>query len=197
MKTPPPNLPPIPEGFTYIGVDDGSLIEEGCPYERILAFQNEQWCSGYCDGSPPCNLPIAAPTGSLLHMLNSVPATSESAAARMLLDAFAEQVKALKEDLERERICHAACGVIANANTRESLANACDMAPDYMSGSVADCIAATEREIALREERDELLEIRDMMTQQINSLRTELARVRETLKNFTAAAEAMEAEAAK
>lgn len=35
MKTPPASLPPIPEGWVYIGADDGSLVIEGCDNEMI------------------------------------------------------------------------------------------------------------------------------------------------------------------
>ncbi len=63
----------------------------------------------------------------------------------------------LREALERERMRHAACGVIALSNTRESLDKAKDMKPEYLSASVADCIKAAEREIKLREA---LLEIK-------------------------------------
>ena len=67
----------------------------------------------------------------------------------------AEKLKALTEnaekELERERMCHAACGVIALSNTRESLAKNRKMLPEYLSASVQDCIRMAEREIKLRE----------------------------------------------
>ena len=62
----------------------------------------------------------------------------------------------LNERLERERMCHAGCGVIALSNTRESLdAQLTTIHPDYMSASMRDAIACVEREISRREERDD------------------------------------------
>lgn len=74
-----------------------------------------------------------------------------------------EQARAIAEgvcptllaELERERMCHAACGVIAMSNTPETLARNRDMHADYLSGSVQDCIKAAEREIALRKAIEE------------------------------------------
>lgn len=63
-------------------------------------------------------------------------------------------VRRLRAALEREELCHVGCGAIANANTRESLANVRVMHPDYLSASVQDCIRAVEREIQMREAFD-------------------------------------------
>lgn len=68
------------------------------------------------------------------------------------------RIERLLNELERERMCHAACGVIVKSNTPEALAKVRDIHPDYLSASVRDCIEAVEREIALRDERDEARE---------------------------------------
>lgn len=60
-----------------------------------------------------------------------------------------QKILSLETDLERERICHAGCGVIAMCNTEKSLALNRKMHSDYMSASMQDCIKAAEREIAL------------------------------------------------
>lgn len=61
------------------------------------------------------------------------------------------------DELELERLRLAGCGVIANSNTRESLDKQRSMHPKVMCGSIADVIQAIEREIALREQRDWLV----------------------------------------
>jgi len=72
-----------------------------------------------------------------------------------ILAAITEAQQQLQKELERERMCHAACGVIAMSNTRESLSKSREMHPDYLSASVQDCIKAAEREIELREQLTE------------------------------------------
>ena len=64
------------------------------------------------------------------------------------------EARAVKRDaeLERERMCHAGCGVIAGANTQESLERVSKgIHQDYLSASVQECIRAARREIDLRE----------------------------------------------
>jgi hypothetical protein len=63
----------------------------------------------------------------------------------------ADEIRALRAELERERMCHAACGVVAMANTRESAAKARDMRPEYWSASVQDVARAVDREMTHRE----------------------------------------------
>jgi hypothetical protein len=58
--------------------------------------------------------------------------------------------------VERLQLQLAACGVVAMANTPDSAARQRDMHPDYMSASCQDVIRAVDREMALREERDQL-----------------------------------------
>lgn len=70
-----------------------------------------------------------------------------------IADALREHEKELQAELERERMCHAACGVIAISNTPESLARNREMLPEYLSASVEDCIRAAEREIALKADK--------------------------------------------
>jgi hypothetical protein len=62
----------------------------------------------------------------------------------------------IKAENERLRMQLVACGVIATSNTRESAARQRDMHPDYMSASCQEVIRAVDREIDLREERDQL-----------------------------------------
>lgn len=69
----------------------------------------------------------------------------------IVLSAIQTALAPLQSELERERMCHAACGVIANSNTEKSLAENRQMLPEYLSASVQDCIRAAEREIAYRD----------------------------------------------
>lgn len=62
---------------------------------------------------------------------------------------LSEKLKAAEADLERERMCHTACGVIALSNTPESLEKNRKMHYEYLSASVQDCIRMAEREIDL------------------------------------------------
>lgn len=59
-----------------------------------------------------------------------------------------------KDELERERMRLAACGVVALANTRELAAKARDFPAEYQSASCDDVARAVDRGMALREERD-------------------------------------------
>ena len=77
------------------------------------------------------------------------------AMAQQILKLQAER-DALRKELEEERMKHAACGVIAMANTPESAKKARDMHPAYRSASVRDVENAVDREMALRAERDAL-----------------------------------------
>ena len=71
-------------------------------------------------------------------------------------EALQARVVELGDELERERICHAACGVIALSNTPESAATMRQMKDEYRSASVQDVCNAVDREMALRVERDSL-----------------------------------------
>lgn len=63
-----------------------------------------------------------------------------------------EKVAYLDKELERERTCHAACGTVSLANTRESLKRTMDgMHVDYKSPAVTDVAQAVRREIEYRE----------------------------------------------
>lgn len=49
-------------------------------------------------------------------------------------------------------MCHAACGVVAMANTRESAKEARQMKPEYYSASVQDVARAVDAEMDYREQ---------------------------------------------
>ena len=74
---------------------------------------------------------------------------------KIILSAINRAIAEKDAELERERMCHAACGVIAMSNTPESLAKNREMLPEYLSGSVQDCIKAAEREILLRQQLEQ------------------------------------------
>jgi hypothetical protein len=63
------------------------------------------------------------------------------------------RLKASEAELERERMRLVACGVVTQANTRESAAKARDMHPDFRSASCDDVARAVDREMELRGER--------------------------------------------
>ncbi|WP_223528351.1 hypothetical protein [Pseudomonas sp. A-RE-23] len=65
-------------------------------------------------------------------------------------------ILALISDGERLRMQLVACGVVASSNTRETAERQRDMHPDYMSASCQEVIRAVDREMDLREERDQL-----------------------------------------
>jgi hypothetical protein len=67
----------------------------------------------------------------------------------------------LREELERERMRLAACGVVAMANTPGTAAMARDMHADYRSGSCDEVAKAVDREMALRAEAAKLKAERD------------------------------------
>lgn len=91
----------------------------------------------------------------LREMAKSAPQSFE-AAIRAAAD-IVEAHENLKKAFDRESLCHAGCGVIANANTETSLAEVTKgIHPDYLSASLQDCIRAVKREIELRSERDTL-----------------------------------------
>ncbi len=77
MKTPPASLPPIPSGFAYIGIDDGSLDERGCNggLSRMFDPGTKTWqeCRTNEGNTIYSHAHIAAPIISRLHMLNAVP----------------------------------------------------------------------------------------------------------------------------
>ena len=73
---------------------------------------------------------------------------------------FAERViaerDALRAEVERERMRLVACGVVANANTPATAAEARKMHDDYRSASCDDVARAVDREMALRAEVEAL-----------------------------------------
>ncbi len=66
------------------------------------------------------------------------------------------EIERLQAELEDERMRHAACGVVANANTEQSAKQQRQMDPKYWSGSVQAVADAVDREMHLRAERDAL-----------------------------------------
>lgn len=66
------------------------------------------------------------------------------------------EIERLTAELETERMRLTACGVAALANTADSAARARDIRPEYRSASLDDVERAVDREIQLRDERDEL-----------------------------------------
>lgn len=83
----------------------------------------------------------------------------ESAAVRSpvdqtIADALSELVaerNQLRDELERERLRLAACGVVAMSNTRETAERNRECHKSYKSASFNDVCAAVDREMALRE----------------------------------------------
>lgn len=63
------------------------------------------------------------------------------------LNKLVAEKKSLKEELESERIKHAACGVIAMCNTLESLTKNREMKAEYLSASVQDVINLQQQNI--------------------------------------------------
>jgi hypothetical protein len=88
----------------------------------------------------------------------------ESAAVRSpvdqtIADALSELVaerNQLRDELERERLRLAACGVVAMSNTRETAERNRECHKSYKSASFNDVCAAVDREMALRERVEEL-----------------------------------------
>jgi hypothetical protein len=72
---------------------------------------------------------------------------------------FEAEVARLADELERERMRLAACGVVALSNTPESAAKQRDMHPVYMSASCHDVMGAVDREMQHRAEVARLQEI--------------------------------------
>lgn len=73
--------------------------------------------------------------------------------AEMIWNAAMEQAQA---EIDRLRMQLVACGVAALSNTPESAKEQRDIHPDYESGSWRDVCDAVDREMALRQKRDEL-----------------------------------------
>jgi hypothetical protein len=65
--------------------------------------------------------------------------------------ALGEVITTIENELEDERMRHAACGVVAMSNTRESAAQQRQMLPKYRSASVQDVERAVDREMDYRE----------------------------------------------
>lgn len=83
------------------------------------------------------------------------------------LAAATKDIEGLKADLETERMKLVACGVGALANTPESSSH-CRIGKDnpFWSASLGDVYDAIDREMALRAERDALMEGRDDLWKQ-------------------------------
>ena len=87
------------------------------------------------------------------------PVTRINAEVALLAEAAgtaADEIERLTAELETERMRLTACGVAALANTADSAARARDIRPEYRSASLDDVERAVDREIQLRDERDEL-----------------------------------------
>ncbi len=107
--------------------------------------------NGYAPGNYMCNC-ISCNTE---FMGDKLAVTCKSCAFEAAYIFLTTVAQGLMEELEIERMRHAACGVIAMSNTRKSLDNNKQMKPEYMSASVQDCIDAAEREIKLLEALEE------------------------------------------
>lgn len=81
-----------------------------------------------------------------------------------------EEIAALKEDLETERMRLTACGVIAMANTRETAEEARKMRPEYRSASLGDVERAVDCEMQYREELAEAHKQNAMMREYLERL---------------------------
>lgn len=85
-----------------------------------------------------------------------------------------EEIAALKEDLETERMRLTACGVIAMANTRETAEEARKMRPEYRSASLGDVERAVDREIQYREElaeaQNQIMMLREALIRSIERM---------------------------
>lgn len=68
------------------------------------------------------------------------------------IDAQQSIIDEQRDELERERIRLAACGVVALSNTPESAAKAREMLPEYRSASCDDVAKAVDREMQYRTE---------------------------------------------
>jgi len=80
-------------------------------------------------------------------------------ASRKALDAHAEvvaELAAAREELDRERMRLAACGVVANANTPQTAAAARAFPDEYRSASCDDVARIVDSEMQLRADRDRL-----------------------------------------
>jgi hypothetical protein len=77
-------------------------------------------------------------------------------AADMLVRQGSE-INTLNDEIEKLRLQLAACGVIANANTRESASKERQYSPDIACAGLSDVEDAIDREIYLRESLNELL----------------------------------------
>ena len=79
-------------------------------------------------------------------------------------DALRQQLAERDAQIERMQMQLAACGVVALANTPGSAGEARQMHPDYMSASCSDVADAVDREIAMRQQRDNIAQIlRDLV----------------------------------
>jgi hypothetical protein len=72
------------------------------------------------------------------------------------IKALEKERDELRTEVERERIRLAACGVVALSNTPASAEKARKMLPEYESASCNDVALAIDKQMALREEVEQL-----------------------------------------
>ena len=96
--------------------------------------------------------------GPVLRMVNSALITLRTDARRLADEKVALQyeIHRLTEELDDERMRHAACGVVALSNTPETAAKARDMLPKYRSASVKEVERAVDAEMKYREDHKRL-----------------------------------------
>lgn len=82
-----------------------------------------------------------------------------------------DEIARLRDELERERMRLAACGVVALANTPASAKEARQMHEDYWSASVADVARMVDEQMRLRDENANL----QADAEECDALRTKLA----------------------
>jgi hypothetical protein len=91
------------------------------------------------------------------------------------LDRLRAENGRLVQELDDERMRHAACGVVAQANTPQSALNARDMLSKYRSASVMAVESAVDREMLLRIELAEASKWRDFYELQSQRTMAQLA----------------------
>jgi hypothetical protein len=72
------------------------------------------------------------------------------------IDTLTAELAAAREELDRERMRLAACGVVANANTPQTAAAARAFPDEYRSASCDDVARIVDSEMQLRADRDRL-----------------------------------------
>jgi hypothetical protein len=101
----------------------------------------------------------------------------------MIKDAYVDGYgKGYDEKSEEHRYQIVACSVAANQNTRESIKNRIDRSNPFWTLAYSDVCDAVDREILLREERDELRASLKAFEEEHNKACLELVQLREKLK---------------